>query len=62
MSVGFPPDHGPFEVALARTADRIPAPTATRSYSFEMKLDGFRGVLLVGPEVELWSRRATNLC
>ena len=26
-----------------------------------MKLDGFRGVLLVGSYVELWSRRGTNL-
>lgn len=61
MSGEFPPAHGPFDVALARSVDRVPEPTATRSWSWEMKLDGFRGVLLVGPHVELWSRRGADL-
>jgi ATP-dependent DNA ligase len=59
----FPPSHGPVEVALARSAPEVPRPAALPGGCvYEMKFDGWRGVLLVtGAKVELWSRHGTDL-
>ena len=59
----FPPPHGPVEVALARSTPEVPAPAALPGGCvYEMKFDGWRGVLLVTETaVELWSRHGTDL-
>jgi len=54
---------GPIEVALARSTDAFPTPgSLPGGCAYELKWDGFRGVLRrTKDSVELWSRRGVDL-
>lgn len=52
--------HPPVEMALARAEKQVPTPSAARPLAFEIKLDGYRGLLFSGEGV-LQSRNGNNL-
>lgn len=53
---------GPVQVALARSADRVPGPSALPGGSrYEPKYDGFRTTIVGGTEgVRLWSKSGSD--
>jgi ATP-dependent DNA ligase len=54
--------RGPVKVALARTAERIPAPGALPGgCRYEPKWDGYRVVVVVDDDARLYSRRGTDM-
>ncbi|MEY9944248.1 ATP-dependent DNA ligase [Kitasatospora sp. GAS1066B] len=59
MTGGVPPFELPIEVALARPITRLPA--SAEGLSAQAKVDGWRAILLTGPEPRVFSRHGKDL-
>jgi ATP-dependent DNA ligase len=53
---------GPVEVELARAVEHIPTSNALSGGTvWEPKLDGYRGVIVLGEQTRIWSRNRRDL-